>query len=142
MKFIPSNNNLINHEEKEQLKKWYIIIWLKEGKYLDLWSINHVLFGGVLSGIFILAHSALNLALMISILFMIGWEFYEFAKGIHEPFGNKIFDVITGVAGFFLIRYLSSIYSPKNIFLIVLFLFLLLEAWGCYAYHKKGINFI
>lgn len=73
---------------------------------------------------------------------MIGWEFYEITKGVHETFKNRIVDVVMGIAGFFLIRYLSNIYQLKKIFFIVVFLFLLLEAWGWYACHKKGIKFL
>jgi hypothetical protein len=128
--------------EQKKLIKWYIAIWLKEGEYLDFWSVNHVLLGGVLLGTFLFAHFTLNLALVFSILFMISWEFYEIVKGIREQPGNKIFDVLTGIIGFFLFHYLLNIYPLVNIYLIFMFLFDALEAWGWYASHKNGVHFI
>jgi len=127
---------------KEQLEKWYMRIW-REGKYVDLWSLNHTLIGAVLAGFFEIVGVPVIISLIISTLVIVGWEFWEVFKKISEAFWNKIIDVVTGILGFLGMHYLLGVSSHELIlFLIVLAVYLVLEVWGYWVYKKKGVYFI
>ena len=117
-------------------------IW-REGKYVDLWLLNHTLIGAVLAGFFEIVGVPVLISLIISTLVIVGWEFWEVFKKISEAFWNKIIDVVTGILGFFGMHYLLDVSSHKLIlFLIVLAVYLVLEVWGYWVYKKKGVYFI
>ena len=115
-------------------------IW-KESKYFDLWSINHLLSGGVLAGLFILFGLKFGVGLLISFVLMLTWELYEFFGPIKERISNQAMDMIEGVLGF-LIAYpliLNSNFISRIVsFSILTFLFLFLEIWGFLAYKKRN----
>ena len=117
---------------------WYVKIWA-EGKYLDFWSVNHTLSGGVLASLFFLLKVQFWPSLFISFLFLLAWEIYEILKNIKEGAWNKFFDVVTGVLGFFATHYLIALDVLKtiNIFWTISFLFAFLEIWGYKAYMTK-----
>jgi len=75
-------------------------IW-KESKYLDLWSVNHFLSGVVFTGWMLEAGLDIWIVFIIYASLAVGWEIYETIKKLHEHIGNKIMDVVTGIAGFF-----------------------------------------
>ncbi|MGV8162045.1 MAG: hypothetical protein ACP5N2_01785 [Candidatus Nanoarchaeia archaeon] len=118
-------------------KKWFIQIW-KEGKYLDLWSVNHTLAGCVLGSIFIFINLQIWVSLIISVILMIGWEIFEIYYGIKEGLANKILDVVTGLVGFFLTYYLVNVQGVNALsyFLIIALSFAFLETWGYLVYKK------
>lgn len=53
---------------------WHIKIW-DEGKYLDFWSINHVLGGGVLAGISIYTGIHFLMGFIFSLSVLEYWVF-------------------------------------------------------------------
>ena len=122
-------------------KRWYIKIWT-ERKYLDFWSLNHILAGCMLASIFIFFNISFLTSIIISFLILLAWEFFEFFAGIHETMENKILDVIIGLLGFFITYYLmnNNIFNNLTLFLIIFFPFLILETWGWLAYEKLHQN--
>lgn len=119
--------------------KWYYRIF-KNGKYLDLWSVNHTLSGIVIAGPLYYLSIPLIYSFLISLVLMVSWELYEIIFKIAETWQNRTTDVITGVLGFSFIWYLytrTANTSEVLIYIVALSLFLLLEIWGYIAY-KAG----
>jgi len=114
---------------------WYIRIWEGE-RYLDIWSLNHFLSGFVLSGFFMFIDLSLWVAFILSFIIMLSWEIYERTNNfLMEQSGNQVLDIITGLAGFFIMYYLimSGKFENSTLFIITLVSFLILETWGFIA---------
>jgi hypothetical protein len=80
-------------------------IW-QEGKYLDFWSIPHIIIGALLVWIFWFIGLNIYWNFIGSFFLILGWEFFElYVLDVHEHFPNKVFDVLTGVIGFFIMYY-------------------------------------
>lgn len=122
------------------MKKWKYDIW-QEGKYLDWWSLTHILAGGVLAGLSIFIGLGFWMGLLIAFLILLSWEFYEVFRSIEESFKNRVMDMIIGIAGF-LIAYplfLEMVSSSRIIIFVIIFtIFLFLELWGFIAYKKRN----
>jgi hypothetical protein len=118
-------------------KKWYIKIWTMR-KYLDLWSVNHILAGSILASLFIFFNAPFLAAMAISFFILLGWEFYEITHKLHETIYNRICDMIVGMAGFFITNYLVSnrIIENRTIFVVAFTVFVILELWGFTAFEK------
>lgn len=114
-------------------------IWY-EGKYVDVWAIIHVLMGCIFAEI--AAFTSLNIwiELLIATAIMIGWEIFEDLVGIEERFTNKVFDVITGWAGYAFVLYLQQIGAVQSWTRLIIFLALWagLNLWGNLDYYYKG----
>ena len=77
----------------------------KHGRYVDLWSLVHLLSGALLaSGLFWLGLS-FGWAFLSAIALLIAWELYEWLLGIIEVTPNVALDIIIGLAGFLLVAY-------------------------------------
>jgi len=115
-------------------------LW-SEKKYIDTWSIPHLLAGVVLVGIFSWLGLSFWPNLILSLILITGWEFFElYILGIHEHFSNKVMDVILGIIGFFIMYALIlkyNIYHMINELLFITIIFLFLNAWGFLAYKKR-----
>lgn len=115
-------------------------IW-SEGKYIDMWSIPHVLSGVILAILFNSLGMGLGLNFILSTIIMTWWEFFEWRfMNVHEYITNKIMDVVTGIIGFMityplLIKYGFSIILPY--FLFMIFAFLVLNFLGLQAHLKR-----
>jgi phosphatidylglycerophosphate synthase len=120
----------------------HVRLW-KEGKYIDMWSIPHILCGFVFAGIFNYLGIGLWLNLILSILIMIWWEFFELIfLDVHEYFTNKTMDILMGLAGFFIMYALILKFGIKTIFpwlIVIVVIWLLLNYWGFYA-HKTRVD--
>jgi len=116
-------------------------LW-KEGKYVDLWTIPHVIFGGI--SMFIFSYLGLNLLLnfLISVFIMVFWEFFElYFLGVKEHLPNKVMDVVTGIIGFGIMYYLARTYELSSLwiyFWIMLVVWLALNLFGLYASRKRN----
>jgi uncharacterized membrane protein HdeD (DUF308 family) len=119
-------------------KNWYIKIW-NEGKYLDFWSINHILGGLVFARFLIFINFSFWIGFFIALLYMLLWEVYEIAKKVKETNANRILDVLTGVFGFLLGFYLitENILNDKIFITTILTPFIILQFWGYMAYIAK-----
>lgn len=72
----------------------------REGTYLDLWSVVHML-GGLIAGFITAFFSApFLLALFIFVLLAILWEMFEVMKLIWETSRNRVTDVALGALVF------------------------------------------
>lgn len=115
---------------------WYYDIWVN-GKYLDLWSVNHTLAGVVIAGPLYYFSVPTIYSLIISLVLIVGWEVFEIVYEIYETWQNRSTDVITGVIGFFFIWYFYPYWNTNTqiyIYSVSLFVFLVLEMWGYIAY--------
>jgi hypothetical protein len=102
-------------------------IWF-EGKWIDTWSINHLLFG-VLSAHFLISIMSLTLrtALVAAVIVYVAWEIIEILTKAGETPTGQVMDVFVGIAGF--VIYTSVLPNDKAMWL-VLCIFIFLEAWG------------
>lgn len=112
-----------------------------EGKYVDLWSMPHILSGVIMGGVFNWLGFNFWLNLTVSAVLMISWEFFElYALDVHEHLSNKIMDVVTGLLGFFMMCSLINKYTltpliPYLVFFSAVYIFL--NVWGYLAYEKR-----
>jgi hypothetical protein len=121
------------------LKSFSIKVW-KDGKCLDLWSINHTLAGGLLAAVIFFNNINLYLGFLISLALMIAWEIIEIIKNIYEEKCNKIMDVVTGIFGFILIYFIFlkiNTNSALTIFWIMTGCWVFLETWGFVTFRIK-----
>lgn len=116
---------------------WKIGIW-KEGKYFDLWHVNHFLAGVLLAGVTLIFGIDLFWGFVVSFILMIAWEFFEYFSKIHETMFNRIMDVFLSTLSFGLVVYLEqNILSQAEfmqMFYVSLVLYIFLELWGFRAY--------
>lgn len=120
-------------------ESWAVKIW-EEGKCLDLWSVNHLLGGFLLGYIFTYLGFNFRLVFLGALLFMSGWEIFEITEGVEEYICNKLFDVVSGLAG--LLIFYVLLFKITNSFLFVTFIFsaiifITLEVWGYLAYRAR-----
>ena len=117
-------------------------LW-REGKYVDMWSIPHVLCGVILVGIFCYFRVEFWPNLILSTLIMVGWEFFElYVLDVHEYLTNKIMDIVTGLFGFFIMFALILIFGIKTMLpwlMAVIIIWLVLNYWGFKA-HKTRVD--
>ncbi|MFA6227121.1 MAG: hypothetical protein WC631_01395 [Candidatus Paceibacterota bacterium] len=117
-------------------------LW-KEGKYIDMWSVPHVLCGVIFAGILNWLGIGFLSNLILSTIIMIGWEFFElYVLNVHEYITNKIMDVVTGLIGFFIMYSSISRYGIKAMLpwlIVTIIIWLILNYWGFYA-HKTRVD--
>lgn len=69
----------------------------REGKYLDLWSVPHLLSGIVVGLSLFFLHFSTSAALMIAFLLLVGYEMFEVIAKIEETRWNRSLDVVVGM---------------------------------------------
>lgn len=74
-------------------------IW-REGKWLDMWSVVHVLSGISLGYVIYLLKFDSVAALVIATLLLIAYELWEAMVKIEETRTNRVMDVVVGLASF------------------------------------------
>lgn len=117
----------------------YMDIW-KHGKYLDTWSVVHVLSGFILAGIFYSTSYTFVQALVAAFIALVAWEVFEWVLKIIEPSMNVLVDLVVGMLGFLCGAYLYYVVSiPFTIsFYAVVAITLSLAAWGFIDFLKRG----
>ncbi|VVB80035.1 Uncharacterised protein [uncultured archaeon] len=115
-------------------------IW-QEGKYLDFWSTTHTIIGAIFVWLFMFLGMNIYLGFLISFLIIFGWEFFElYFLNVHEYFWNKVWDVLTGIIGFWVMYYFILKYGLMNLvnyeiwFIVV---YLLLCGWGFWHHYTR-----
>ena len=114
-----------------------------EGKYVDLWTIPHILAGVLLGGYLYWFGIPFGINLTITAILVISWEFFELHfLGVHEHFTNSLMDIIVALIGFWLtyiliIKYTVTLIIPYLLALTAIYLFL--NAWGFLAYKRKKL---
>lgn len=108
-----------------------------EGKYLDLWSLNHLLGGFLAAGWMYELGASDGLIWLITSVAFIGWEVFEWIYKI-EHLTNQAMDVVTDYAGLGLFFVLAP---SVGILAAVSAVFLVLEILGYLAYRARGRSF-
>lgn len=68
---------------------------------------------------------------------MLAWDLLEVVLDIKETINNKVWDLITGVSGFYAAYVLMENTTHHLSFFLLIFIpFLILEIWGYLAYKK------
>lgn len=109
-------------------------------QYIDRWFFVHLLGGFVLALVLRFYSISLRRALIMSGLILIGWEIYEKAFNIAEPWINTFIDIIIGYLGVFFAYKIPLFYSKylKVLFLVFnLFLFIGLSLWGWISWKQQ-----
>ena len=111
-------------------------IW-KEGKYFDLWSVNHLLSGIIFTGWFLLYGLSIWQVFVLHFIGAVGWEATEHFIGVKEHLRNKVVDVICGNIGlcvgyFFLFGFRALI--------IWSVIYLIMQVLGYLAYRKRRVQ--
>lgn len=114
--------------------KWYIRIWA-ERKYLDFWSVIHLVDGMVLGGVVLLVGLGFWWGFLVSFVIFVIWELVE----PPEHFWNKILDVVVSSFGFVFFYFLIGEISFW--FYVVVFLAIFLNFWG-WIITKNYRNFL
>ncbi len=100
-------------------------IW-KEREYIDMWSVNHALFGASLAAVAIALHiEVVTGALYAAVLFIL-WEFIEYVTKVGETTYNQMTDIVVAMLGFFAFFIEPTILVAS----VVIFLFFVLETGG------------
>lgn len=115
-------------------------IW-KHGRYVDLWSLVHVLSGALLgSGLFGLGYGLMTV-IVLSLFLLAAWEVFEWAVRIIEPSPNVLVDMLAGALGMGAACYwhyaLANGFSVPQ-FTVLLFATLALALWGFLDFHFHG----
>ncbi|PIR82298.1 hypothetical protein COU20_03130 [Candidatus Kaiserbacteria bacterium CG10_big_fil_rev_8_21_14_0_10_59_10] len=87
----------------------------REGKYLDLWSVPHLLSGVALGlAAFFVGFNPVP-TFIIALLLLVGYEMFEAIAKIEETPINRTLDVVVGMASFTLAYYLAPLFPPLQV---------------------------
>lgn len=115
-------------------------IW-RHGRYVDLWSLVHLLSGVLLAvGFYGLGFSVV-VTVLFSITLLVAWEVFEWAIRIIEPTMNVFFDILIGVIGLIMgVWWHYSVGEPFDplVFSVLLVGTLGLTFWGFIDFHFRG----
>ncbi|OGE85058.1 MAG: hypothetical protein A3J48_04425 [Candidatus Doudnabacteria bacterium RIFCSPHIGHO2_02_FULL_46_11] len=106
-------------------------IWA-EGKFIDLWSLNHFLFGFI-TGFFFFQYFPIAESFLTAALLFTAWELFEVTVRAGEYWTNQVMDIIIGLIG---LLFSYNVYVVLNMPveniapLTFVILFLFLEIWG------------
>jgi hypothetical protein len=115
-----------------------------EGRYVDLWTIPHILAGVLLGGYLYWFGVPLLINITITAVLIISWEFFELHfLGVHEHLTNSLMDILVALIGFiithiFIIKYSIEIVFPYLLALTIIYIFL--NSWGFLAYKRKKLE--
>jgi hypothetical protein len=107
------------------------------GKYIDIWSVNHLLAGLLLGSFLFLMSVPFIWSFLIVVLLSIGWEVSEVILNIKEPLTNSMMDLVLDVAGFFVASYFFILIGkPLSIPIVIVLaiVFIVLEIFGFTTY--------
>jgi len=111
----------------------------QEARYLDLWSIVHLLSGMVLAMIISFFGFSFWFSVVVAFLLMVVWEFFESAIGIGEHATNLFTDLVVGLIGYFI----TVVWIPDNAYIwATLILLLIIGAldWVGFSSYKKRVR--
>lgn len=127
-------------------KKWWDdSFW--HHKFIDLWTIPHIIFGTIPAFIFSIFEKNMLFGFLLTVLVAIVWEVGETVVGVSydEVLSNKISDVFIAGLGYGMVWAFIYTFNPTqeliiNIFYVSLFLLIITSAIGWYGYylwHRK-----
>ncbi len=119
----------------------HVKLW-KRKKYIDLWSVPHILTGTILASFFYWLQFDFLLNILISTILIISWEFIEYfiILDVKEKLSNSISDILAGWLGFsimyfFILKFSFDLIYPYFITIIIINIFLAI--WGFLAYEER-----
>ena len=102
-------------------------IW-ENRKYLDLWSVNHVLYGLVFGYFLNSFEVSFELSFFLVFLIMIVHELIEYRSAIvQETWQNHFFDIVTTMGGF-LLGFMVQV--SRTTIIAAIIVLVILEVWG------------
>ncbi|OIO47120.1 MAG: hypothetical protein AUJ28_01190 [Parcubacteria group bacterium CG1_02_37_51] len=111
--------------------------------FVDLWSIPHFLFGTLWAGFIIYLGWPFWMGLLVGIIVMIAWEFYEISVSVKEVIYNRTMDVVLGVFGYITMFYLLNILTRSvsiYIYIILLIIYIVITTTGYLSHKISGKN--
>lgn len=117
----------------------------KEGRYADLWSINHFLSGLVFGGILFVTGVSFLTTFIIGLILFVGWEVIEILIGIKEHTPNMVADVLFDLAGLLAIAWWFFVLDKTLSWTALgawILLFMIFNIWGFIAYEARKIDAI
>lgn len=124
---------------KAHAKETLIHFRWSEAKYLDLWSIVHVLFGVMLGIVIPFFGFSFLVSVSIAVILLLAWELFESAVGIGEFAMNKFIDLLVGMIGYFIA--LNWVPADKQLVaLIVILLIITALNWTGFQAYKRRVR--
>jgi len=102
---------------------------LWERKYVDLWTIVHILTGMCFGFAIFFYHSPFTESFIAFTVFAIIWELLEFYTRANETIQNQIIDVLTGVLGFLATYKIIPLLAPSLTSQIIYFTLIYIVVW-------------
>lgn len=119
--------------------EWLNERW-KEGRYIDLWSVNHILSGVVLAALLFNFSVGFWPAFIFATILFVGWEVYEVLVGIKEHTSNMVMDVVCDLAGFLYVAFAYFVQGEPFTWMgtaLVFVDFMAMNLWGYLAYQER-----
>ncbi|MFH1667465.1 MAG: hypothetical protein ABH884_00370 [Candidatus Komeilibacteria bacterium] len=114
-----------------------------EGMLVDLWSIPHFLFGTLWAGFIIYLGWPFWMGLLVGIIVMIAWEFYEISVSVKEVIYNRTMDVVLGAFGYIIMFCLLNVLTRSvsiYIYIILLIIYIVINTIGYLSHKISGKN--
>lgn len=110
-----------------------------EGRYIDLWSIVHIISGSILALLLSFTDLSLLWSITFAVALMIVWEIFESIIKVGESIENLFIDILVGLFGF---SYMTAIMPEDGgVRLSLLITFaafgLILDYFGWKAFKKR-----
>ncbi|HYO45995.1 MAG TPA: hypothetical protein VEY33_04820 [Gemmatimonadota bacterium] len=109
----------------------------REGKYVDLWSVVHLLAGILLSSLLFRAGLSLFGAVAITLAALAGYEVVEKLAAVEEHATNRIVDILFGLGGLGVVHEIAEGDLAWSIFSAATTAFALLNYLGWQAWRKR-----
>lgn len=112
----------------------------EEGRYLDLWSVVHLISGVFLGIILSFLNISFLIAFVIAVILTVLGEVVEIVLNVGESWQNQITDIIVGLIGF-VITYMMYPLLAKPLDVVVpvvlLPIYIMLNFLGWRAYRRR-----
>lgn len=116
-------------------------IW-REGKWLDLWSVVHILSGISMAFILFQFHFGAPASIVLAFLLLVSYEMWEAMVKIEETPTNRFMDVVVGMVSFLPVFFLFvpqlSLQQSIVIFGFVFISNVLMSVFGWHASQKAA----
>lgn len=115
-------------------------IW-REGKWLDLWSVVHLLSGASVGFVLYFFHFGTVASIILALFSFISYEMWEIIVKIEETPTNRFMDVVVGMVSFLPTFFLAPFLSETHfitVFGIVLTANVVMGVFGWIASHKAA----
>lgn len=116
-------------------------IW-REGKWLDLWSVVHILSGISMAFGLYLLHFGAFASVVLALLLLVSYEMWEAMVRIIETPTNRFMDVVVGMVSFLPVFFLIAPSLSTEMFILVsglvLTLNVMISVFGWFASQKAA----